>query len=103
MPKSHSPYACHLFVCINDRKGARKSCADGNSTEVRRRLKQAVADNGWKPRVRVSQCGCMGLCTDGPNVILYPQGTWFSGVSESDVETILAAVERTLAEAGDGG
>ncbi len=90
------PYRCHVFVCTNDRGGRRKSCADGNSPEVRKRLKQAVAEKGLKPRVRVSQCGCMGLCTDGPNVLLYPQGVWFSGVSEADVERILAVVEDAL-------
>jgi (2Fe-2S) ferredoxin len=90
------PYRCHVFVCTNDRGGRRKSCADGNSPEVRKRLKQAVAEKGLKPQVRVSQCGCMGLCTDGPNVLLYPQGVWFSGVSEADVERILAVVEDAL-------
>lgn len=98
--KNSSPYVCHIFVCINDRGGVRKSCADGNSPDVRKQLKQAVAERGWKPRVRVSQCGCMGLCADGPNVILYPQRTWYSGVSEQDVDEILSAVEKTLEDSG---
>lgn len=96
MNNGKSPYVCHVFVCVNDRKGARKSCADGASAALKDRLKQAVADRGWKPRVRVSSCGCMGLCEQGPNVMLYPQGVWFSGVGAGDADRILAEVERLL-------
>ena len=91
-----SPYACHIFVCVNDRHGARKSCADGDNPSIRIRLKEEVANRGWRPQVRVSQCGCMGLCADGPNVILYPQKIWYSDVSHADVDAILSAVEGIL-------
>lgn len=93
-----SPYVCHVFVCTNDRGGVRKSCADGKSPNVRKILKQAVAERGWKPQVRVSQCGCMGLCAEGPNIILYPQRMWFSSVAEQDVDRILDTIEGILTE-----
>jgi (2Fe-2S) ferredoxin len=94
-----SPYDCHIFVCVNDRQGVRKSCADGGSLAVKQQLKAAVAARGWRSRVRVSQCGCMGLCAEGPNIILYPQKIWFSGVGSGDLQAILAAVELALAAA----
>jgi (2Fe-2S) ferredoxin len=94
--KKESPYLCHVFVCTNDRKGVRQSCADGNSPQTRATLKAAVAAKGWKPRVRVSMCGCMGLCTEGPNVLLYPQKTWFAGVTPNDVDTVMAEIGKLL-------
>jgi (2Fe-2S) ferredoxin len=94
--KNESPYVCHIFVCTNDRSGQRKSCADGNSPLVRAALKEEIAKRSWKPRVRVSQSGCLGLCSNGPNVILYPQKVWFSEVSPSDVAEIIAKVEEFL-------
>ena len=96
---NESPYVCHVFVCTNDRGGKRKSCADGNSPEVRAALKQAVADKGWKPKVRVSQSGCLGLCAKGANVILYPQKTWFSNVYLEDVDQITSEIEKIMDEA----
>ena len=97
MPEEQSaPYVCHIFVCTNDRKGERKSCADGNSAAVRSLLKDEVKNRGWTGRVRVSPSGCMGLCMKGPNVILYPQKIWYSGVSEVDVPGILTKVESLL-------
>ena len=98
--RNESPFVCHVFVCTNDRQGKRKSCADGESATVRSSLKKAVYDRGWKGRVRVSQSGCLGLCEQGPNVILYPQKTWFSHVSTDDVGEILSALEAVMATEG---
>ncbi|MCF6147890.1 MAG: (2Fe-2S) ferredoxin domain-containing protein [Candidatus Kuenenia sp.] len=92
------PYICHVFVCTNDRHGERKSCADGNSSSVLSLLKDAIAEQGWKGRVRVSQSGCLGLCMKGPNVLLYPQKIWFSSVAESDVPDIMKKIELIVAE-----
>jgi len=94
--QKESPYVCHVFVCTNDRAGERKSCADQNSPLIRTTLKQEVSNRGWKKHVRVSQCGCMGLCATGPNVMLYPQKIWFSEVSIDDIGKILSKVEEIL-------
>ncbi|MFC1592137.1 ferredoxin [Thermodesulfobacteriota bacterium] len=96
MQEQSAPYQCHIFVCTNDRKGERKSCADGSSAAVRSQLKDAVKERGWLGRVRVSQSGCLGLCMQGPNIILYPQKIWFSGVSTDDIPAILNRVAALL-------
>jgi len=96
--QSQSPYLAHIFVCTNDRKGERKSCADNQSPLVRARLKEVADAKGWQGKVRISNSGCMGLCTNGPNVLIYPQKIWFSEVSPEDVDIIVAAVERILSE-----
>ena len=98
--ENESPYVCHVFVCVNDRGGVRKSCADGDSPTVRSALKQEINDRGWKGKVRISQCGCMGLCPKGPNVILYPRKIWFSDVSPDDVGRIVSKIEEILEQDG---
>jgi (2Fe-2S) ferredoxin len=90
------PYLCHVFVCTNDRGGEGRSCADHNSPLIRTILKEAVNTRGWNKHVRVSQCGCMGLCGQGPNVILYPQKMWFSEVSADGTELIIAQIAAIL-------
>jgi (2Fe-2S) ferredoxin len=97
--QNESPYIAHVFVCTNDRGGERKSCADGNSQHVKEQLKEAVDSKGWKGKVRVSTSGCMGVCAQGANVMIYPQKLWFSEVSVDDVDEILAAIERLMSEA----
>jgi (2Fe-2S) ferredoxin len=98
MQRTVSPYACHVLVCINDRHGERKSCADGQSAQLREQLKDAVHQRPHlKGRVRVSTAGCLGLCARGPNVLLYPQAIWFSGVTPADLPELLEAIEAAAA------
>ncbi len=101
METSSITYQCHLFVCGNDRGGARKSCADNLGTTLKDAIKQGVADRGWKPSMRVSHSGCLGFCARGPNVAVYPQGMLFSGVTLEDVPAILDAVAAMLPKQED--
>jgi (2Fe-2S) ferredoxin len=99
MPKKNeSPYLSHVFVCTNDRKGERKSCADNNSQSIRSKLKDAVDEKGWKGKVRISTSGCMGLCAKGSNVMIYPQKVWFSEVFPDDADEIVSTIEHIIAD-----
>ena len=91
-----TPYKCHVFVCVNDRKGERQSCADGNSREIGLRLKEEARKIWPSHVVRVSQSLCMGVCDYGPNVMIYPYGVWFSAVTLNDVDEIINEIERLL-------
>ena len=96
--KKESPYISHIFVCTNDRGGKRKSCADNNSEQVRSKLKEAINDQGWKGKIRVSKSGCMGLCAKGSNVMIYPQKIWFSEVFPEDVDELMATVQGIMSD-----
>ena len=97
-----SPYIAHVFVCTNDRAGQRKSCADNDSATVKALLKEAINARGWKGKVRVSTSGCMGLCTQGSNVMIYPQKIWLSAVVPERVGEILTLLEELVAAEGQG-
>ncbi len=90
------PYKCHVFVCTKSRGGERKSCGDGESADIKALLKDEINDRGWKGSVRVSDSGCLGVCGVGPNVMIYPQGTWLTQVKQSDVPEILKTIEQLL-------
>lgn len=100
MKENQTPYFCHILVCVNDRQGARKSCADGQSVAIKDYLKEEAAKRGWSGRVRVSQTGCLGLCQKGPNIMLYPQGIWWSEATPNDCGAVLDKVEELLAKSG---
>ncbi len=91
-----APYKCHVFVCVNDRQGERKSCADGSSPEIRLQLKERLAEKFSAAEVRVSQSKCLGLCGEGPNILIYPQNLWYSAVSPADVARIAGEIEQLL-------
>ena len=96
MQRQPTPFVCHIFVCANDRRGERKSCADGVGLRLKDMLKECVEERGWSGRVRVSHTGCLGLCARGPNVMLHPQGVWFSTVLPEDIPAIVDAVAAAL-------
>ena len=91
------PYKCHIMVCVNERDGERQSCADGKGKEIRKVLKGKVKAKGWpKEDVRVSQTLCLGLCSTGPNVMIYPQNILYSGVTLEDVPVIMSEIDKIM-------
>jgi (2Fe-2S) ferredoxin len=40
-------------------------------------------------QVLVTGSSCLGPCEQGPTVVVYPDGTWYSKVTETDVAAIL--------------
>jgi (2Fe-2S) ferredoxin len=95
--KQHpTPFKCHLFVCTNTRDTGRKACGSAASDGLKAAIKGEIDRRGWKGMVRVSTSGCLGICEDGPNIMIYPQKIWLSGVSGDDLTGILAQVEAIL-------
>ena len=98
MKQQTTPYDCHLFVCSNTRENRpdNPGCGAKGGGELKAALKQAIRDRGWKGKVRVSTTGCMGLCAAGPNVLLHPQATLYSGVTQQDLPEILEEISRHI-------
>lgn len=39
--------------------------------------------------VRVDEVECLGLCKHGPNVVVYPSGTWYVGLDKDNVPEVV--------------
>ena len=39
--------------------------------------------------MRVNQAGCLDRCEEGPVCVIYPEGTWYTYVDESDIDEII--------------
>jgi (2Fe-2S) ferredoxin len=42
-------------------------------------------------RVQVTTTGCLGPCSEGPSVLVYPEGVMYAGVKKEDVAEIFDA------------
>ena len=40
-------------------------------------------------KVRINKSGCLDRCEEGPVVVIYPQGTWYTYVDETDIDEII--------------
>ena len=91
-----SYYGHHVFFCCNQRPpGDRVCCNDKGATRVRDYAKQKVKALGLAGagRVRINQAGCLDRCEQGPCIVIYPEGVWYTYVDEDDVDEI---IERHL-------
>ena len=90
-----SRYACHLFVCVNERKpdDPRGCCSAKGSAAILDALKAKAHAAGLKGQVRVNKAGCLDACEHGVSIVCYPQDIWYAHVTLADVDEI---VERTL-------
>jgi (2Fe-2S) ferredoxin/precorrin-6B methylase 2 len=81
------PY--HVFVCEQQKPEGIPCCAARGAAGVLEELRSQVARQGLAETVQVTACGSMGLCERGPNIVVYPEGTWYSGVQRGDVAEIV--------------
>jgi (2Fe-2S) ferredoxin len=77
----------HLFVCVGP------DCVDpeaGDATwqYLKRRMKELNIAGADGPCYR-TKCQCLRMCTQGPICVVYPEGTWYRGVTPEHAERII--------------
>ena len=65
-------------------------CTSSGSPKIQDAFISEIEKNGLSEEVKVVQTGCFGLCALGPVVIVYPDGTFYSNVTEADVAEIVS-------------
>ena len=89
------PFQYHVLVCTQEKPEGVKSCSAACSGEVLTTLHCELETQGVAAAVQVTTCGCLGLCDEGPMVIVYPDGVWYRGVTAPDVAEIVASHLRS--------
>ena len=86
-------YTRHIFFCVNDRGPCsdRPSCNMCGSAALRDYAKKKAKERGitGEGKVRVNQSGCLDRCEEGPVCVVYPEGTWYTYIDESDIDEIV--------------
>ena len=74
----------HVLVCGGT------GCTSSGSPAIREHLEKELQKQGLDEEIKVVQTGCFGLCALGPIMIIYPEGTFYSRVTEEDVTEIVS-------------
>jgi len=84
-------YSHHVFVCINQRpQGHPKGdCASKGSRDVFQKFQEEIEKRQLWEKVAVNGTTCLGPCSFGATVVVYPEGTWYGRVTAKDVEEIV--------------
>jgi len=84
-------YRYHVFFCTNLRTDGSACCqrfdAQGMRDYAKQRSKQlGIAGRGG---VRINSAGCLDRCQEGPVLVVYPEGVWYTYIDQSDVDEII--------------
>lgn len=81
----------HVFVCINQRQPGHPMgcCQSKGSIELIQALGDAVNTSDLAAYTAVAGSTCLGPCTMGPTVVVYPEGVWYQGVKKDDIPEIV--------------
>ncbi|MBI4384908.1 MAG: (2Fe-2S) ferredoxin domain-containing protein [Nitrospinae bacterium] len=87
MPKP----AYHILVCTNQRPPGhpRGSCGENAAAALLEKFGMGIEEKMLFGKAIVSTSSCLGPCSMGPVVIVYPDGVWYNRVKPADVNEIL--------------
>lgn len=86
-------YRRHVFLCTGP------SCCTPEAGHaawevLKKQLKERGLTEGENACYR-TKVGCLRICTDGPTMVIYPEGTWYHGMT---AERIPELVQQHLIE-----
>lgn len=86
-----SLYTKHVFLCTNQKGPGKICCSNSGGEAYFDYLKKKLLELGLHgpQKIRVSKSGCLGRCSEGPCIVIYPEGVWYRYSSYTDIDTII--------------
>lgn len=76
-------YRSQVLVCGGT------GCTSSHSEKVIAALHREIEKHGLENEIKVIRTGCFGLCALGPIMIVYPEGSFYSMISEDHIAEIV--------------
>lgn len=73
----------HVFLCTGP-----NCCTNEEGMAAWEVLKKEIKDQGLGSGEQVCQrtkVGCLRICCEGPTMVVYPEGTWYHGMSADKI------------------
>jgi NADP-reducing hydrogenase subunit HndC len=77
-------YRSQVLVCGGT------GCTSSGSADIRAALEKELTKYDLQKEVQIVQTGCFGLCAQGPIMIVYPEGSYYSMVNVADIPEIVS-------------
>jgi (2Fe-2S) ferredoxin len=74
----------HVFFCTNQREDGSACCNNHGKHKVKE-----LGISNPENKIRINSAGCMDRCEEGPVIVVYPEGTWYTYVDEKDLDEII--------------
>jgi (2Fe-2S) ferredoxin len=81
----------HVFFCLNQRSNGEDCCDLHNAFAMFDYAKKRVKELGLSGagKIRINKAGCLDRCADGPVMVVYPEGIWYTFIDIEDIEEII--------------
>ena len=86
-----SYYRYHIFMCTNLRQNNKDCCAKRGAKPLLDYLKNKIKQlpHIQHQKIRVSYSGCLGRCSLGPLMVIYPESIWYHYETQRDIDVII--------------
>ena len=77
----------HVFLCTGP-----SCCTPEVGLAAWEALKQKIKDAGLSEGEEICQrtkVGCLRICCQGPTMVVYPEGTWYSGMTADRMDRLV--------------
>lgn len=69
-------YRRHVFLCIGP-----SCCTSETGMEAWEALKKEIKERNLSQVAYRTKVGCLRICCHGPTMVVYPEGTWYHGMT----------------------
>lgn len=83
------PLRYHVYACTQKKPEGVPSCTAEGAEAVLMSLRKQLAEAQLLDQVQVTTCGCLGICERGPNLVVYPEGIWYTQVKPEHIPRIV--------------
>ncbi|MFI4962791.1 MAG: (2Fe-2S) ferredoxin domain-containing protein, partial [Legionellales bacterium] len=73
-------YTKHVLICTNQKIAGKQCCANSGGEAFFDHMKSKLLELELHgpSKIRVSKSGCLGRCSSGPCIVIYPEGVWYT-------------------------
>lgn len=83
--KKNNIFEKHVFVCTYGTTCSGKAPVE----EIVSMMKDEVTDKGLKNKIRINKSGCLGWCSSGASMVVYPEAVWYTELDTDKAKKIL--------------
>ena len=78
-------YRRHVFLCLGP-----SCCSDDIGSAAWDALKSELKKSGLGNLCHRTKAGCLRICVHGPTMVVYPEGTWYRGMTADRMARFVA-------------
>jgi (2Fe-2S) ferredoxin len=84
-------YQKQIFFCHNLRQNGKRCCAQADADLFFEYMKKSLKKRDLHGIAKFRACtsSCLGRCDEGPVLVIYPEGIWYSYKTYTDIDEII--------------